>query len=165
MNSSDLGCHYNSSPNSKYSILHYSPAGLVRLWIDISQSLSNSSVLPSLLAHQGLLELAFQLHATETFLWVHRWSAVKCTEAKHDPSLAKRAPKPAAAPSTDAAGPSKPAQKAAPNSAAGQIAGIMAGTAINPHLPDLKHLHNVEKRFLLSPDVSEFCSVGMTSLN
>lgn len=65
---------------------------------------------------------------------------MKCIEAKHDPSLAKRAPKPAAAPSTDAAGPSKPAQKPAPNSAAGQIAGIMAGTAINAHLQDLcKH--------------------------
>ncbi|KAA6424838.1 MAG: DNA polymerase delta subunit [Trebouxia sp. A1-2] len=59
----------------------------------------------------------------------NRWSAVKCIEAKHDPSLAKRAPKPAAAPSTDAAGPSKPAQKPAPNSAAGQIAGIMAGSS------------------------------------
>lgn len=59
----------------------------------------------------------------------NRWSAVKCIEAKHDPSLAKRAPKPAAAPSTDAAGPSKPAQKPAANSAAGQIAGIMAGSA------------------------------------
>ncbi len=93
--------------------------------------------MPSLLAHQGLLGLASHLHATDTFLWVHRWSAVKCIEAKHDPSLAKRAPKPSAAPSTDAAGPSKPAQKAAPNSAAGQIAGIMAGTPINAHLQDL----------------------------
>lgn len=62
--------------------------------------------------------------------WLHlvvallRWSAVKCLEAKHDPALAKRAPRPAAA---DAAGPSKAAQKPAANSAAGQIAGIMAG--------------------------------------
>ena len=100
----------------------------------------HSFVIPSLLALQGLPGLASQLHATEstvTFFWVHRWSAVKCIEAKHDPSLAKRAPKPAAAPSTDAAGPSKPAQKAAPNSAAGQIGGIMAGTAINAHLQHL----------------------------
>lgn len=62
----------------------------------------------------------------------NRWSAVKCLEAKHDPSLAKRAPTPAAAgPSTDgaAAGHSKAAPKAAPTSAVNQIAGIMAGSA------------------------------------
>ena len=62
----------------------------------------------------------------------NRWSAVKCLEAKHDPSSAKRAPRPAAAgPSTDgaAAGLSKAAPKAAPNSAVNQIAGIMAGIA------------------------------------
>lgn len=59
----------------------------------------------------------------------NRWSAVKCLEAKHDPSLAKRAPRPAAAAeAADVAGPSK-AKKPAPNSAAGQIAGIMAGSA------------------------------------
>ncbi|KAL0049157.1 hypothetical protein WJX82_007778 [Trebouxia sp. C0006] len=75
-------------------------------------------------------ELFQQLRLGQTnCLADNRWSAVKCIEAKHDPSLAKRAPKPAAAPSTDAAAPSKPAQKAAPNSAAGQIAGIMAGSA------------------------------------
>lgn len=49
-------------------------------------------------------------------------------EAKHDPSLAKRAPRPAAeAAAADVAGPSKAAKKPAANSAAGQIAGIMAG--------------------------------------
>lgn len=51
---------------------------------------------------------------------------MKCLEAKHDPALAKRAPRPVAA---DAAGPSKAAERPAANSAAGQIAGIMAGTA------------------------------------
>ncbi|KAL3143752.1 hypothetical protein ABBQ32_003584 [Trebouxia sp. C0010 RCD-2024] len=60
----------------------------------------------------------------------NRWSAVKCMEAKHDPSLAKRAPRPAAeAAAADVAGPSKAAKKPAANSAAGQIAGIMAGSA------------------------------------
>ena len=67
-----------------------------------------------------------------------RWSAVKCLEAKHDPALAKRAPKPVAA---DAAGASKAGEKPAANSAAGQIAGIMAGEAcdiysrVDPLLP------------------------------
>ncbi|KAL0020891.1 hypothetical protein WJX77_007890 [Trebouxia sp. C0004] len=76
------------------------------------------------------LELFQELRLGQTnCLADNRWSAVKCIEAKHDPSLAKRAPKPAAAPSTDAAGPSKPTQGLAPNSAAGQIAGIMAGSA------------------------------------
>ena len=75
---------------------------------------------------------------------------MKCIEAKHDPSLAKRAPKPAAAPSTDAAGPSKPAQKSAPNSAAGQIAGIMAGTIVHAHLQDLcKHCPQVSCAHML----------------
>lgn len=57
-----------------------------------------------------------------------RWSAVQSSEAKHDPSLAKRAPQPAAA-TADAAGPSKAAEKMKPaaTSAAGQIAGIMTG--------------------------------------
>ena len=55
-------------------------------------------------------------------------------EAKHDISLAKRAPKLATVLADEAAaGPSKPAKpnqpNPAPNSAAGQIAGIMAGTA------------------------------------
>lgn len=85
-------------------------------------------------AEHLLLDLSWWFcvsHPSHLILFLHnRWSAVKCLEAKHDPSLAKRAPKPAAVPSSagDAAGPSKPAQKPAPNSAAGQIAGIMAGT-------------------------------------
>ena len=59
-----------------------------------------------------------------------RWSAVKSSEAKHNPNLAKRAPKPTAEASAagDAPGPSKaPEKKPAANTAAGQIAGIMAG--------------------------------------
>lgn len=59
----------------------------------------------------------------------NRWSAVKCLEAKHDPSLAKRAPAAVSSADGDAAGPSKPAQKPTPNSVAGQIAGIMGGSA------------------------------------
>lgn len=80
--------------------------------------------------------------------WVHmfvallRWSAVKCLEAKHDPALAKRAPRPAAA---DAAGPSKAAQKPAANSAAGQIAGIMAGVCCNVHAPLLASTLNYKQ--------------------
>ena len=60
----------------------------------------------------------------------NRWSAVQSSEAKHDPSLAKRAPKPAAGPSSDtsAAAPTKAGdKKPAAGSAAGQIAGIMTG--------------------------------------
>ena len=63
----------------------------------------------------------------------NRWSAVKCLEAKHDPSLAKRAPAAVSSADGDAAGPSKPAQKPTPNSVAGQIAGIMGGMLARSH--------------------------------